>query len=483
VEELKTGSLLLAALFGLPGFVFLHILAKFCFSSARFYGGKTFQVIASFIFSTIIIYIFDSSLVHPHIPELLHILNPFGFQPSDEYIKFLTDTQLNQGLFGYIFLNKKPVQLSYLVATLVFVVSTFAVFCSIAVAVVIGFLEWYSKSDLSDFFVASYHFASFILRKFCSFFVTDKMRKRRLRHLLDGTKQANRFEFLNAKLGWKNFFYLIPIKIVEGISFLVFFIVVLVLAFGILILLSTLNLISEGILYIFHKWLDMFRHPCEKIFEPYKFSARVGVPLVEILSSENRINKGRLVAFQPKNSEELLSVTITNVIQYNKASETPFFDRSDRHVYEFPDRNSRLTIGSESIKDINVGHMRYTDFDWQFKILDAGSIRNQLWYLKLILERHKARFGFDKFSAWIDSRFALLFFLELLQLIENAYSFFFYKYKLRKLVNQLRFYLRPYRLNLKQTFAGFTPDEQQEIAKSRSALAAALWKVRTKIRN
>jgi hypothetical protein len=482
------GSLLLAVLFGLPGFLFIQVLAKFCFSSARSRQGLTFQFHASFITSTIILYVFDSDYIHTRLGPFLKYLFSIGINLPVNYVTFLTTSSFNEVLLGYIFQTKNinisaSSDLSNVVVTLVFVVTIFAITCSLVLGIFIKTLEWYSKADFSDIFATFFEIICFCLKK------TGLLSKKKKTKKQISAKKYHNENILKQQLNnkkniapkYKNWIHIFYKKIIEYLPllfFLLFLITVVLLVIGLMLIPIILALLSELVLLTFHKLLSILRHPCEQIFEPHNFGFRVGVPIIEIRSCDSHINKGRLVSFQPKNSEELLNVTITNVIQYNKAVGSSFFDRTNRQVYEFPNRNSRLTIPSDEIKDINVSYLRLKDFDWHFKIVDVASIKNQLWYLKIILEKHKARFKFSKFKVWIDSQFAPIFFHELLLLLEASYSYFFYGYKLKALTNQLRYYFRPYRLDIKKRYCSLNEEEQREVDRAKSALATTLWRMR-----
>jgi len=473
LEDIKLGSLILAALFGLPGFVFVLIITKYSFKTSRISSGTTIQLLFSIIVSTFLVGIFDWQIFRDFLVKLLFGNATVGPLQEAEY--FLRNTKFSGYMLEALFNNKAPQDIRNILTYYFVYIGTFSVILALLVSAFLNFLLWCSKASYSRVIIGIFYSAEFIGRKLGKA-IGSTLQFLRKKYAAIEKKYCEKFPLFN-------FIVKVIKNVFSFLNGLLFVLVVILFVLFVILLLATLfslNVFSELILWLYHKALSLFQHPWEQAFEPIEFNLRSGIPMVEIFTEAEKINKGVFKSFFPKNSEEISSVTISRVIQYTKEEKFDFFDRETRRVYEFPNKNSLLTISAEQIKDINVTYLRYVDFGWSFKITSPSSVVNQIWYLRLILENHKGEFEFNKFNAWIDPKYAPVFFLEILRLIDQNYSTFPYGYKRKRLVIELVKIWSNYKKALKKDILLLTDDEKSELAKSKSAFASYLNVMRIK---
>ncbi|WP_413289291.1 hypothetical protein [Bdellovibrio sp. HCB337] len=487
MDDLKVGSLILAALFGLPGYLFVQILTKYSFKTSRPGASKTVLLLASFVGSTVLVCLFDSEQVRHIISEIFFKrYSPFDVQTESQYL--FSTTRFSTELLDALFKNQTPRNINTLLVSYLAYLTTFSVVLAVLLSICLNFLTGFSKLSFDGYIIGFIHFVEYTFRKIKRACTTEKAKKHKLNQKL-GLAASQGSQSTRQNLGhWRGRIIAIYQTLGKGINLILAgTFLILVVSFFILFLLMIwgsqfLAWVIDILLFVYHRAMSLFRHPSEEIFEPIRFKERSGVPIVEVYTHNEKINKGIFVSFLPKSSEEIGSITLRSVIQYSKDNQKHFFDRSSRKVYEFPNRYSLYTIGSESFHDLNVSYLKYKDFEWNFKITGPASIINQRWYLRIILEEHRCLFDFNKFNAWVDVRFAPHFFLEILKLLDQSFPRFYHVYKLKTLTYDMLDIWRQYRKDLKQKITTFSPKEQEDILKAQRELASYLWKMRKRFR-
>lgn len=468
IEEYKIGSLFLAVLYGLPGYLVIHVVSKFCFVKSRSFSGFTFQLLSAVVLSTALLYFYN--------PVINFTDDIFKSEFLSKYITLSIGTQrltpdFKEKLFTTIFENPQGSSSSEVISFLLIKMNCFAVIVGALLAFLINSIKglaFREAKSIPKFLI----YLEFFMRK-----PYDLIKPLCIRSTF--IQATNRI--FNTPLPSNHITkFLSPIyKFFVFLFVLMSVIFVIALFFTFYILHLSLELLSIFIYYS----LRLFQHPAEGLFESLKFKNRKSIPIVEILGSNNILSKGKYLTFQPKNSEDISSITITNVMQYSKRKGQIFFLRGQRDLYEFPDFDSKMTISTDTIIDFNVRYLHLNDDSWELSIVDLESIKNQLWYLRVFLMEKKYTFAFRNFNAYIDWQYSMEFFSELLELLEKIYPSIIERYHLSRLFDDFMKYLHTYRIRCRQGLSSLSQSEQERVKSARQTLAKQIKVMRKKLKN
>tara|TARA_B100001248_G_scaffold262012_1_gene255541 strand:+ start:731 stop:2161 length:1431 start_codon:yes stop_codon:yes gene_type:complete len=471
-EEYKIGNLFLAILFGLPGFFIIHILSKFCFIKSRSFSGFTLQLLSAVVISTSILFLYtplidaiefitgiDCNVTRISPDFRKQILKAIFVKPSENVENIIPLLLINLNIFAITFGSLLAMSIN-IIRGLAFKEMTFIL------PVIIQAEYWLRTLTIP-------------LRKLQNYtqnnFARDVLNK-----VFDIKCMNKPIAAIRIALSFLNKLILSPLY---KLSVIILVATLLLFIFLILIAIFIINFASERLSILIHYFLRLFQHPAESLFESLEFKKRKNIPIVEILGANNILSKGKYLSFQPKNAEDISSITITNIIQYSKKEGINFFQRGHREVYEFPDFTSKMTIPMDQIQDFNVRYLRSNDNNWELNIVDLESVDNQLWYLRIFLVENKYNFSLKNFNAYINWVYSIEFFSQLLQLLEETYPNKTQKYHLSRLFSEYRKYLNYYRIRTKIEIDDLDNEEEKiRIRKSRKLLAIQMRQMKLQLK-
>jgi nucleoid-associated protein YgaU len=232
----------------------------------------------------------------------------------------------------------------------------------------------------------------------------------------------------------------------------------------------------EAPLWVIDQFFRLFRHPWDEVFYSFRFRKRHVI--VEARVGERILYKGLYVGFKPTSTDEIGSITLTNVLQYTKIDPIHSFEVENRRAYVFEHFEGRLTIPKKEISDLHVWHFKSSEFDVRANITNEASMRNKLWYLRLILASDKAYFDMESLNFEVDYKWSLVFSKELLWLIHDNYKGWYFRPKFREVFRHYAEALRRDIARIRQGKSDISATDYQELMRQKKELVALTWGIR-----
>ncbi|RYZ82960.1 MAG: hypothetical protein EOP06_20800, partial [Proteobacteria bacterium] len=167
MEDIKFGNLVLAALFGLPGYLFVLIVTQYSFNTARGSGARTVRFLSSFVFSTLLVLLFDSSLVQEKVSALISAQVECG--PPTYLRHLIGPPQFVSSFLNPMLTNKVPNNFAWIAVAYLFWMSALAFVCAAVISGALRFLVWYSRVNSENYIAIIFYRAEYIVRRFGSY--------------------------------------------------------------------------------------------------------------------------------------------------------------------------------------------------------------------------------------------------------------------------------------------------------------------------
>jgi len=431
-------KIIILAIFLLPGYVFLLTVSRHCFPGGRLFAGKTIQFFAAVILSAFVFLTFDQNMIRTNIADVLssqdslnttfsniveQLKNKPLLQSTLEYLLAPEaknfDFSKNKVLSPHKILAQKENEInliSYLIKVIVLFVAPFSWLFATFVTAFFAVGNFLMKTQWSKLFFWTYYLITWIGDKiFVQRWLINPLlwgRRKLVEHIISLLVRCPRNVVI----------YLIrPFFKIKQMCDL-FILLVLLVAFISLTMFFVLSLLPvEIIFYIYYRLMRLFSPASSDILTT--FNKRYSIPILEILNDKGFVLKGRYEGMLPDEKGQIMSLTLSNVIQYAPKDPLKPLSSNDRNVYIFPHFDSKLTVLSSAMRDFNIWYLPQDIFQAFFMVKTLDDLERLSWYLTLFLRSHKVTFDFPKeWSFTVSADLAPKFCLRILEILRENYS-------------------------------------------------------------